>query len=80
MISASNIDRTAHKTVILVVDLGVRDGDLTRGADIECIGVVATSGVTGAVVNGNRVLRHVRIIAETIKSPVSVPAGDLLRS
>ena len=48
-----------YKAVILVVDLGICDGDLGGGSDVEGIGIVPTSAVTSRVVNGDGVLRQV---------------------
>lgn len=41
------------QAVVLVLDVGARDVDTGGGADIESIGVVASSRVTGGVVEGD---------------------------
>lgn len=68
------------KAVILVLDVGVGDGDTSGGADIEGIGVVATVGdITGAVVDGDVVKGDIRsgVNGETLDGGVlHVKVGD----
>lgn len=45
--------RVDSQAVVLVLDVGVADGDVGTGANIESIGVVAALGITLAVVDGD---------------------------
>lgn len=47
--------RVDGNAVVLVVDLGAVDVDVVGGTNVEAIGVVASLGVTGRVVDGHRV-------------------------
>lgn len=71
--------RVDSQAVILVLDVGVADGDVGTGANIEGIGVVAALGITLAVVDGDVVEDQVvGLDTETLNGGVlDVKTGDV---
>jgi hypothetical protein len=71
--------RVDSKAVILVLDGGVGDVNTVRGADVESVGVVATTAVTSRVVNGDGVESKLRGTVDgkgLDGSVLDVEAGD----
>lgn len=70
--------RVDSQAVVLVLDVGIADGDVGTLANVEGIGVVATIGITVGVVDGNLVEDHVVALhAESLDGGIlDVQAGD----